>query len=90
MSPAPHFINRGPWRLFTNLGIIDDNEIFVDSPFSIFFPNTKSPLSVFFISNSPTSIFKLLANPKAALVGDPFKKAEFALGPFLTIILSSA
>ena len=73
MFPAPHFINRGPWRLFTNFGIIEDKEIFVDSPFSIFFPNTKSPFSVFFISSSPTSISKLLANPKAALVGHPFK-----------------
>ena len=52
---------------------MEDKEIFVESPFSIFFPNTKSPFSVFFISSSPTSISKLFANPKAALVGQPFK-----------------
>ena len=52
---------------------MEDKEIFVDIPFSIFFPNTKSPFSVVFISSSPTSIPKLLANPIAALVGHPFK-----------------
>jgi len=57
----------------TNFGIIKDKEIFVDSPFSIFFPKTKSPFSVFFISSWATSNPRLFANPKAALVGDPFK-----------------
>ena len=88
--PHPHFINRGPCKFFITLGIIEDKEDLVDSPFSIFVPKTNSPFSVCLISKSSILIPKLFAKPIAALVGTPLRNAEVAFGPFLNNVLSSA
>ena len=71
------------------MGINPFNRTEEDSPFSNIFPNTKEPLEVSFDSNSSTRIRYLLANPIAALVGDPFLKAFSVGGPLRSSIKSS-